>query len=252
MFTDELAFANEVADEADRLSSSFFRGDFEWHHKPDLTPVTEADTKVETMIRAALAERYPGDAILGEEEGISGESNRVWVIDPIDGTKNFTDGIQIWGTLLSLSVDGESVMGIASAPALGERYAAARGQGATLNGEQIRVRETATLEEALLAFGGIEVWVGEDYRERFTDLVLAVRRTRGVGDFWGHLLVARGSADIMIEPHLRTWDWSAPKIIVEEAGGRTTQIDGSPCVDLGSALSTNGPLHDEMIRRLGS
>jgi len=251
VYATELAFANELADRAAEIALGIFGGEFEVQRKADHTPVTEADLAIEAMVREALAERFPGDAILGEEGGLAGEEGgREWVIDPIDGTKNFADGIQIWGTLIALMESGTPVVGVASAPALGERYEASRGAGARLNGDPIHVSDTSDLSEALLAFGGLEVWVDDDHRDTFADLVQAVRRTRGIGDFWGHMLVARGAADIMIEPELRIWDWAALSPIVAEAGGRMTTFSGGPIEDRGSVVTTNGPLHDAILKRL--
>ena len=251
MYEDERTLANDLADRAAEIALGYFGGDLEVRHKADHTPVTEADITIEAMIRDVLAERFPGDAILGEEEGMTGEADRVWVIDPIDGTKNFADGVPIWGTLVALMERGESVVGVASAPAIGERYAASRGGGATMNGRDIHVRtEAEKISQAFMAIGGLEVWLSEPHREAFSSLVLEARRARGFGDFWGHALVARGAADVMIEPELRIWDWAALKVIVEEAGGRITQLDGSPPVDHGSVISSNGLLHDEVLVRL--
>jgi histidinol-phosphatase len=249
MFEQELAFANELADRADEISMSLFRGDFEVMRKPDQTPVTEADLRIEEAIRKQLAARFPGDAVLGEEGGLEagGESDRVWVIDPIDGTKNFAGRIQIWGTLIALMVGDEPVLGVASAPALGERYAAAPGIGATLNGEPISVSDRDGFPEALISFGGLKEWQDGPQAGALTELVRRSGRTRGFGDFWGHMLVARGSADVMVEESLRTWDWAAIAPIVREAGGRITQLEGSPLADRAGVLTTNGILHDAIV-----
>ena len=187
--------------------------------------------------------------MLGEEGGLSGgsSSRRTWIIDPIDGTKNFTHGIQIWGTLIALAVDGEPVVGIASAPALGERYHAARGTGAALNGKPIRVSRESELSRATLCSTGLYTFRGTRWEAPYIDLVREVARNRSFGDFWGHMLVARGSVDAMVEPALRTWDWAALKVIVEEAGGLVTQIDGRLPDDRSSVLSTNGVLHEQLI-----
>jgi histidinol-phosphatase len=245
----ELAFANELADRADAISTSYFRGSFGVRHKDDGTPVTEADLAVEEALRTAVTGRFPGDAVLGEEHGLEGTGARTWVLDPIDGTKNFAAGIQIWGTLIALCLDGEPVVGVASAPALGERYAAARGHGATLNGDPIRVSEEKDLSRALLVWGSLD-WAATAHREAFRSLAREAGRTRAFGDFWSHALVARGAAAAMMEEELRIWDWAAVKVVVEEAGGRVTQLDGSPLSDGGSVLTTNGVLHDELVARL--
>ena len=249
MWEDELKFADELANRADEIGMGFFRGEFEVTRKADHTPVTEADLAIEAMVREMLGERFPDDAILGEEDGMQGESDRVWVIDPIDGTKNFADGIQIWASLISLRVDDRPVVGVVSAPALGERYRAASGLGATLNDEPIHVSGEGELRQAFLAHGGLWDWLKGPRRDQFLGIIGSVRRTRGLGDFWGHMLVARGAADIMLEAELRVWDTSAVQVVVEEAGGRMTTLEGRTLSDHSSALSTNGILHAELTAR---
>ena len=245
----ELAFAHELADRAALIGLEVFHRDFEVRRKDDDSPVTEADTRIEAMLRDAIAERYPGDAILGEEEGHQGSGDRVWIVDPIDGTKNFAAHIPIWATLIALSVDGQTRVGLASAPMLAERYSAARGLGATMNGHAIHVSETKDLGEALVAIAGVGAWLERPDRDAFLRLCEEAGRVRGFGDFWGHMLVARGAADAMMETELRTWDFSALQVIVEEAGGRISQVDGSPLADRLSTLSANPAMHEEITRR---
>ena len=252
MFEAELAAAHEIADLAGELALSFFRHDPEVRWKPDATPVTEADIAVETMVRDELARRFPADAIRGEEGGSEGSGDRVWIVDPIDGTANYAAGIQIWSTLLALRVDGTYVLGVVNAPALGERYAAARGGPATWNGEPMRVSEVASIEEGMVAFGDVVGWRGTPLHQRFLNLVFAARRNRGFGDFWGHMLVARGAFEVMIEPELSEWDFAPLVPIVEAAGGRVTQADGSPPVHGGSVVTTNGLVHEQVIAALGN
>lgn len=252
MYEDELKFANELADEASDIGMGYFRGEFTVTSKADHTPVTEADLEIEAMARKMLAERFPTDAVLGEETGLEGESDRVWVIDPIDGTKNFAGGIQLWATLISLRVDDRPVVGVANAPAIGERYEAIAGQGATLNGSPIHVTDVDTIRRAVVTYGGLAGWLQTPWHDAFVELIDGCRRSRGVGDFWGHMLVARGSAEVMMELELRIWDTSAVQVIVEEAGGRMTALDGSELEDRGSAISTNGKLHDDIIERFRS
>ncbi len=248
MLEDDLAFANELADRADEITLEVFSRAFEVRHKADATPVTEADVRVEEMIRAEIAARFPDDAVLGEEGGVlEGTSGRVWVIDPVDGTKNFTDRIQVWGTLIGLLVDDEPAVGVASAPALRERYAAARGTGARLNGKPIRVSTVADLDGAMVCSSGVKDWLDGPLAPPYRRVIEASRRTRGFGDFWGHVLVARGSADLMLETILRTWDFVAVSVIVEEAGGRMTTLEGGPLVDRGTALTSNGVLHPAVV-----
>jgi histidinol-phosphatase len=248
---EELAFANELADAAAEIALSFFHSEFEVHIKPDQTPVTDADLAIEQMVRDRLSERFPKDAVRGEEGGLSGEAPRTWIVDPIDGTKNFAAAIPIWGTLLALEDDGELVLGLASAPALGERYAAAAGRGATCNGREIHVSPAASIEQSMVSYGDVEEWIADPAAlPGFLDLVGRARRTRAFGDFWGHVLVARGAVEIMVEPELAIWDYAALAVIVREAGGKATQTDGGPLANDGSLLSTNGVVHDEVVRLL--
>jgi histidinol-phosphatase len=250
MFEEELSFARRLADRADEVSMALFRSAaLQVREKDDLTPVTEADTRIEALVRDAVGRAYPGDAVLGEEEGLAGSGDRVWIVDPIDGTKNFAEGIQVWATLIALAVKGRPVVGVVSAPALGERYEAAVGGGARLNGELIRVSEVTDLGRAMLVSTGFKDWLEGPLAVPFRDLVAASRRSRGFGDFWGHVLVARGAAEAMLEPALRVWDTAAVQVVVEEAGGRMTSLDGSPLSDHGSALTSNNLLHDEIARR---
>ena len=252
MFEHELVFANELADEAARIAMSYFRGTFDVREKVDKSPVTEADLAIEKMVRQGLKERFPDDAVLGEEAGLEGSGARRWIVDPIDGTRNFADGIQVWATLIALAVDDVPVLGIVSAPALGERYEAARGTGAWMNGDPIRVSRADRLDRAFVMYAGTADWIDGPYREGYLDLIRAARRDRGFGDFWGHMLVARGAADVMLEPELATWDWAALWVVVEEAGGRVSTFDGEPLAHGSSVLATNGVLHDEIVGRLGA
>jgi histidinol-phosphatase len=252
VFDDELAFARELAEEAGRIAMSFFGGSFDVRMKVDKTPVTEADLAIEAMVRAAIRDRYPADAVLGEEGGAEGEAARRWIVDPIDGTKNFADGIQVWATLIALAVDERPVLGVVNAAALGERYEALRGAGASMNGEPIRVSRADRIGRSSILHAGLTDWLDGEYGSPLLDLMRQARRNRAFGDFWGHVLVARGAADTCFEPELATWDWAAIQVVVEEAGGRMTQFDGSPLAHGGSVLTTNGVLHDELLARLKS
>jgi histidinol-phosphatase len=244
----ELSFAHDLADRAAEIAMSFFLGEFEVRQKPDLSPVTQVDLDVETAIRDMIADRFPSDAVTGEEHG-EGSGDRVWIVDPIDGTKNFADGVPIWATLIALQVDGRSALGVASAPAMGERYEAVRGGGARWNGRELRVSERK-LEDAFMVFSSIDDWLGGPREDTFLDLVRDTRRSRGFGDFWGHMLVARGAADLMMEPALRVWDWASITVILEEAGGRVTTFEGMEPSDGSSIVTTNLVVHDEVVRRL--
>lgn len=248
MFDRELAFAHEVADRAAEIAMRSFLGEFEVRVKADSTPVTDADLAVEAMFREEVATRFPGDVVVGEEHGAD-EGERQWVIDPIDGTRNFSDGVPIWATLIALHVNGRGVMGLVNAPAIGERYHAVRGEGAVWNGRTARVSSRG-LAEAFLAYSSVGDWVDGPRRHAFLRLLRATRRSRGLGDFWGHALVARGAVDVMAEPELAVWDWAALKVIVEEAGGRMTTFEGEEVSHGSSVLTTNGVVHDEVLRRL--
>jgi histidinol-phosphatase len=250
VFERELSFAHELADEVARIGLGYFRGGVEVMTKSDLTPVTEADLAIEARVRARIADAFPSDAVLGEEEGGRDPGERTWILDPIDATKNFVLGIQIWGTLLALRVEGDLKVAVVSAPALDERYSAVRGEGATLNGRTIHVTRVDRVADAHVLHGGLKTWLAEPRSEAVLALLAQASRTRAYGDFWGHALVARGAAEIMVEPELAVWDFAAPQLVVEEAGGRVTTMEGGPTFDRGSVLTTNGVLHDQVLARL--
>jgi histidinol-phosphatase len=254
MFEHEISIAHGLADRAGAIALGLFRGEgLEVRLKADLTMVTRADTSIEAMVREQLAVAFPDDRVLGEEEG--GEASgggRVWIVDPIDGTSNFARGVPAWGTLIALHEDGEGVLGICDMPALGERYAAVRGEGATCNGRPIRVSEIAGIADAHLLYAGMRHFLGSPYREPVLGMIADCWRDRGFGDCWAHSLVARGAAEVMLEPELSLWDYAALQVIVEEAGGRMTTFDGGPPVHGGSVVSSNGVLHDEVLARLAA
>jgi len=241
----DLEFALALADDADALSLPRFRAvDLRIETKPDLTPVTDADRAVERALRERIARERPGDSVLGEEEGDEGGSTR-WILDPIDGTKNFSRGIPVWASLIALERDGVVVCGVASAPALGHRWWAARGEGAYRDGERLAVSKIARLEEATVSFSR------SGLRDpRTVQLALAAWHAQPFSDFWAHLLVAEGGVDVAAEHAMNTWDNAVLQVIVEEAGGRFTDLAGNPRIDGGSAVSTNGLLHDEVLSRL--
>ena len=251
MFEHELSFANGLADRAGDIGMGLFLGDgLQVRHKADRTVVTQADTSIEAMVREQVAAAFPDDHVLGEEEGGGDRATgRVWIVDPIDATANYARGIPVWATLIALQVDGELVLGLVHAPALGERYEAVRGGGARMTGRPIGVSAIGDLAEAQVFHAGLEAWAPEP-RARLVELLAGSARTRGFGDFWGHTLVARGTGEAMIEPELNIWDYAAFQVIVEEAGGRVTQQDGSATRHLGSVVSSNGLLHDEILSAL--
>jgi histidinol-phosphatase len=246
---EDLALALSLADAADKITLSRFQAvDLRVESKPDNTPVSDADTAVESMIRARLAVARPDDAVLGEEEGLTGDARRRWILDPVDGTKNFVRGVPVWGTLLGLEVDGEIVAGVASAPAMGRRWWAARGAGAftrTATGDTraLRVSSVSSLDDAFLSFASVEGWTTAGRLDEFLGLAGQVWRTRAYGDFWSHMMVAEGAVDVACEPEVSLWDLAALQIIVEEAGGRFTDLRGRRGAGHGTVLTTNGHLH---------
>jgi histidinol-phosphatase len=252
VFEDEMVFAMELADHAaDTAMGLFRRKELEIRTKADRTLVTEADTAIEHAVRERIANVFPDDRVLGEEEGGSHDpTGRLWVIDPIDGTANFARGVPIWATLIALLVDGEGVLGVASAPALDERYAAGRGEGTTMNGHRIHVSTISDVGESHLLYGELKDLLEGPYARPIESMVRACWRDRGFGDFWAHMLIARGAAEIMFEPSLSIWDYAAPQVIVEEAGGRMTTFEGEPLHHGGSVLTTNTLLHDEVLGKL--
>jgi histidinol-phosphatase len=251
VFEHELSFANGLADRAGEIGMGLFLGEgLEVRHKADRTVVTQADTSIEAMVREQVAAAFPDDHVLGEEEGGGDRATgRVWIVDPIDATANYARGIPVWATLIALQVDRELVLGLVHAPAIGERYEAVRGGGARMNGRSIGVSAIGELAEAQVFHAGLEAW-GSEARQRLVGLLGGSARTRGFGDFWGHTLVARGAGEAMIEPELNIWDYAALQVVVEEAGGRVTQLDGSPTRHLGSVVSSNGLLHDDILSAL--
>ena len=228
---DDLALALEMADDADALTLDRFGAlDLRVDTKPDLTPVTDADRSAEELLRSSLTANRPDDAIFGEEfGGTAAFTGRQWVLDPIDGTKNFVRGVPVWSTLIALLVDGIPVVGVVSAPALGRRWWAGDGEGAftSFRGatRQISVSGVDDLGSASLSFSDLTTgW--DDRRPRFLDLTDDVWRVRGYGDFWSYCLVAEGAVDIAVEPEVKPWDLAPLDILVREAGGSFTNVDG--------------------------
>jgi histidinol-phosphatase len=252
----DLALALELADSADALTLDRFGAlDLRIDTKPDLTPVTDADESTEEMLRAALTAQRPDDAIFGEElGGTAAFTGRQWVLDPIDGTKNFVRGVPVWSTLIALLVDGSPVVGVVSAPALGRRWWAGEGAGAFTSfgggkARRISVSGVDDLGSASLSFSDLTTgW--SDRRARFIELTDAVWRVRAYGDFWSYCLVAEGAVDIATEPEAKPWDLAPLDILVREAGGSFTNFHGQPGPHGRSAVATNGLLHEAVLTRL--
>lgn len=260
-YHDDLRFAHVLADAADAATMDRFRSlDLKIDTKPDMTPVTEADQAAEQLIRTSLQRSRPRDAILGEEYGSSGQGARRWVIDPIDGTKNYVRGVPVWATLVALTErteDGDRpVVGVVSAPALNRRWWAARGAGAYTgrslsSATRLDVSQVSRVGDASFAYSSLSGWEQRGRLDGFLQLSRDCWRTRGYGDFWPYMMVAEGSVDLCAEPELSLWDMAANAIIVEEAGGRFTGLDGRDGVHSGNAAASNGLLHDDLLRYLG-
>ncbi|MGY4711784.1 histidinol-phosphatase [Mycolicibacterium sp. CBM1] len=254
----DLAVALDLAERADAITSDRFGAlDLRVDTKPDLTPVTDADEAVEAAVREILARERPEDAVLGEEYGGTAVfEGRQWVIDPIDGTKNFVRGVPVWASLIALLEDGVPVVGVVSAPALNRRWWAGRGLGAfgSVGGgapRNLAVSGVAALDSASLSFSSLSGWADLGRREAFIELTDAVWRVRGYGDFYSYCLVAEGAVDAAAEPEVKLWDLAALDILVREAGGTFTNLAGDPGPHGGSAVATNGLLHDAVLSRLG-
>ena len=252
---DDLTLALALADQADALTMARFGAlDLHVETKPDLTPVTDADRGAEESLRATLAEARPGDSVFGEEfGGTTTLTGRQWVLDPIDGTKNFVRGVPVWCTLIALLEDGTPTVGVISAPALARRWWASAGQGAfgsfAGHTRKLAVSGIGDLASASLSYSDLTTgW--EDRRDRFVDLTDAVWRVRAYGDFWSYCMVAEGAVDIACEPEVKLWDIAPLDILIREAGGTFTSIDGVDGPHGGSALATNGQLHAEVLKRL--
>ena len=263
----ELEFALTLADIADEISLARYRAlDLVITTKPDKSPVTDADKSVETAISSAIHGKYPNDGIVGEEFGTSGSRgsrDRYWVIDPIDGTKNFLRGVPTWATLIALVENENVVASVVSSPALYRRWYASVGGGAFVTegasgagsqGEaksdprKLAVSKVSQLSDASIAYSDFQGWGAR--RANFEKLLDGAWRTRGLGDFWSHILVAEGAVDVAIEPSLALWDMAALDLIVREAGGKFTSLDGVDGPFGPNAISTNGVLHGAIVAAL--
>jgi histidinol-phosphatase len=253
-YSTELAFALDAAARGARLALAHYKKDPQRKQKSDGTWVTEADWAVESQVRLHIARTFPDHNVLGEEEGLTAagggapkEGAPTWVVDPIDGTNNFMTGIPIWATLLGLRVGNETVVGVAHAPAIDEVYDGASGAGARLNGDPISVSSVDDLSAATVCFADVDAFPPQGLDGFFDRLTSSAWRSRGFGDFWGHMLVARGAAHVMVEPALKVWDVWPLQPIVAEAGGKLTHIEGSEWNEEGTCLTTNGTLHQAVI-----
>jgi histidinol-phosphatase len=253
---DDLRLAHLLADDADSITMSRFKAlDLHVTAKPDLTPVTDADTAVEEVIRRTLGRARPRDAVHGEEMADTGWGPRRWVIDPIDGTKNFVRGVPVWATLIALMINDEVAVGVVSAPALGRRWWASLGSGAyvgksLMSASPCRVSDVAEIEDASLSYSSIGGWVEAGLGQPFVDLLRTCWRTRAYGDFWSYVLLAEGAVDLACEPELALHDMAACSIVVTEAGGSFTDLAGVPGPNGAGAYASNGRLHADLLNRL--
>lgn len=250
----DFAFAQSLADAADQISMRWFRSvDLPVVAKPDDTPVSIADRQVEERLRTMIAAERTDNGVVGEEFGVTDSTAGTrWVIDPIDGTKNYVRGVPVWATLIALEVEGVFELGIVSAPALGFRWWGVHGAGAWRNGEPIQVSQVSSIDEAFLSSDSYTTFATHDPPRSvaWDALVARCGRTRGYGDFWSHMLVAEGAIDIAVEPSVTLWDLAASYVIVEAAGGRFTNVAGEPGPGGGSVIATNGVLHDAVVAAL--
>ncbi len=266
-FYDDLRLAHILADAADAVTMDRFKAlDLKVETKPDMTPVSEADKAAEELIRSQLQRARPRDAVLGEEFGTEGAGARRWIVDPIDGTKNYVRGVPVWATLIALAVRGDAspdpagrdevVVGLVSAPALGRRWWAVHGGGAYTGrslsaATRLRVSGVDRLADASFAYSSLSGWEELGRLDGFLDLTRACWRTRGYGDFWPYMMVAEGSVDVCAEPELNLWDMAAPSVVVREAGGRYTDLAGTPGPFGANAAASNGLLHEALLEHLG-
>lgn len=252
-----LAFAHALLDETDAIVARHFADEVTATAKADATLVTAADTEVEERVRTRIAETFPSHGFLGEELGSEqGTGEARWIIDPIDGTHNFVRGIPIFATLLALERGEALVLGLVSAPAIGQRWAAASGLGAVVRGgdreRPIRVSSVQELQHAQLCYSGLRSLDRVGLLQRWRAVVGRSWRDRGFGDFWGHLLVAQGSAEAMLEHGVHPWDLAAPAVVIAEAGGRMTDLDGRPSWSGPGVLTSNGLVHEELLAALAA
>jgi histidinol-phosphatase len=254
---DDLALALALAGEADLIAMNRYRAqDLDIQLKPDRTQVTDGDRRVEQMVRSQLASARPGDALLGEEFGTSGSSNRQWIVDPIDGTSNFVRGVPIWGLLLALVIDGVPQLGVVSAPALGRRWWGSTGHGAWMQeggGEprRLHVSGVSDLADASLSYNSIKHWDRAGRLDNLITLTRAVGRARAFGDLWPYMMLAEGAVDIVGEYDLKPWDIAALVPVVREAGGTFTSLTGGDPLSSDGVLATNGLVHASVLDTLG-
>ncbi|MGP9844288.1 inositol monophosphatase family protein [Brachybacterium sp. 107] len=255
-YADDLRLAHVLADAVDQLTMSRFKAqDLEVTTKPDLTEVTDADKAAEQLVRSQLSRSRSRDQVIGEEFGSTGSASRQWVIDPIDGTSNFVRGVPVWATLIGLIEDGRPVVGLVSAPSLSRRWWGGTDAGAWTgsrinNASRLQVSQVSRVEEASLSYSSLHGWADHDRLPQMLNLMQRFWRTRAYGDFWSYMLVAEGAVDAACEPELALHDMVALAPILTEAGGRFSSLEGEDGPFGGSAVATNGLLHEELLTAL--
>ena len=247
-----LRFAHDILDETDAIAMRGFGTELTIDAKPDRSLVTQVDTGIETHLRDRIADAFPRHTVAGEEFGVAGDAGEGrWIIDPIDATHNYVRGIEVFGTLLAFERGGVLELGVVSAPGMHRRWHAARGEGAFVRhdgGERrIHASRIGEVDDAQIIFSTLRGLENAGMGEGLRRVVRGAWRDRGFGDFWGHMLVAQGSAETMIEYGVKPWDMAAPFVVVTEAGGRMTDLDGRPSWTASNVLSSNGVLHDELL-----
>jgi histidinol-phosphatase len=254
----DLALAHSLADLADGITMDRFgAADLTVTTKPDMSPVSDADQAVERAIRAAVEKSNPLDAVIGEEYGTTGNSKRLWVVDPIDGTKNYVRGVPVWATLIALIEEGEAVLGFVSAPALARRWWATKNAGAWMQfqdnkPQQIKVSGVGALKDAFFGYSSRDEWIEVGKEKNFSEITNSVWRTRGFGDFWTHLMVAEGVIDCSSDPILNLWDLASLVVIVQEAGGKVSTIEGTNPLQGSNLVASNSLLHEAVLEKLNN
>lgn len=246
-----LEFAIKTVEASNAISMKYYKKKIKFRLKENLSPVTVADVKSESFIISRIKEKYPKHSLLAEEHGNKdNEAEFKWIIDPIDGTKNFMRKYPFWGTLLALEYGGEIVLGVISMPAINEFIYAAKGKGCYYNDKKSKVSKIRSIKDSYLIHGGLDYILSEPYRNNFLNLVGQTNYNRGFGDCHGHSFIINGRAEMMIDPHVAPYDVAPIKICVEESGGRFTDMTGNETIYGGNALVTNGKIHDEVLRIL--
>ncbi|MGC8594179.1 MAG: inositol monophosphatase family protein [Candidatus Kryptoniota bacterium] len=251
-FNIELEFALKLAKLSESVTMKYFHSSFRVYYKNDSSPVTIADRKCEKSIKREIKRTFPHHDFYGEEFGEStSDSEYRWIIDPIDGTKNFTRGIPFWGTLIALEYRGEVVVGVVKMPGIKETYYAAKGLGAFLNRKRLKVSKVKDISRAVIVHGGLKYFMGSEHEKRFLELISGAYHDRGFGDCFGYTFVASGRAEAMVDPLIKPWDVAAVKILIEESGGIFSDFKGNKTIYGGTGLAANPYVHEKILKIIG-